>query len=118
MVASQRVTFVVSDIGTCLFLKLCGFVEEHRAEIRDVSETHLRLRWGGSWLRQLCCEAGSRPPLEMLICFSSSDEGTVHAQKTRVEVVVRDGGVFTPQERFESAARRVIWQLRNHLLVG
>ena len=62
MVASRTENYVVSNLGSCLFLKLCGFVEESRAEIRDVSETRLKLRLGGSWLWQLLGTVIWQPP--------------------------------------------------------
>jgi hypothetical protein len=90
MVASRTETFLVSDIGNCLMLKLCGFVEECRAEIRDVSENHLRLRLGGSWFQQLLGDGTLGHPLELEI-------------------------LFVPVE--SETATRPLARLRNHLMV-
>ena len=117
MIASRTETYLVSDIGNCLMLKLCGFIEEYRAEIRDVSENHLRLRLGGSWLQRLLGDGRLGHPLEMEILFVPVETESATRPLARVEVLVRDARLLSPADRFETAARRVLWQLRNHLMV-
>lgn len=117
MPSSRTDTYLVSDIGTCLMLKLCGFVEQYRAEIRDVSENHLHLRLGGSWLQRLLRGHAWGDPLELEILFVPVESETDTRPLARVQVVVRNGHYFSSPDRFEVAAHRVLWQLRNHLMV-
>lgn len=105
--------FLVSDVGSCLFLKLCGFVESQRAEIRDVSENHLQLRIGGSSLLSLL--AASDCPVDLEIRFSVAEEASRNPQ-ARIAVTIRDKRWLGSEERFEMAARRVLWQLKYHLM--
>lgn len=117
MVASRTDTYLVSDIGTCLILKLCGFVEQYRAEIRDVSENHLQLRLGGSWLQRLLGDGSLGHPLDLEILFVPAGEESASRPLARVQIVVKDARFLSHSDRFEAAARRVLWQLRNHLMV-
>ena len=114
--------FLVSDVGGCLFLKLCGFVESQRAEIRDVSENHLQLRIGGSSLLSLL--AASACPVDLEIRFTAA-EVTAHVSgaggasrnpQARIAVTIRDKRWLGSEDRFEMAARRVLWQLKYHLM--
>ena len=117
MLTSRTDTYLVSDIGTCLMLKLCGFVEQYRAEIRDVSENHLHLRLGGSWLQRLLGDSSQGHPLELEILFIPVESETDTRPLARVQIVVRNAHFLSPPDRFEVAAHRVLWQLRNHLMV-
>jgi sarcosine oxidase gamma subunit len=105
--------FLVSDVGGCLFLKLCGFVESQRAEIRDVSENHLQLRIGGSSLLSLL--AASACPVDLEIRFTAAAEASRNPQ-ARIEVTIWDKRWLGSEDRFEMAARRVLWQLKYHLM--
>lgn len=113
---SRTDTFLVTDIGTCLLLKLCGFVEEYRAEIREISENHLSLRLCGSWVQRLWSVSPLHYPLDLEILFVPSEMETDSRPQSRVEIVVRDARFLTNTDRFEAATRRVLWQLRSHLL--
>jgi len=117
MVASQTETFVVSDIGTCLLLKLCGFVEAQRAVIRDVSENHLRLRLGSHWIEQLLGAKASGHPLDLEILFAPLESIDDSRRQARVQIVVRDALYYSRPERFEAAAKRILWHFRSHLMV-
>ena len=117
MVASRTETYVVSNLGSCLFLKLCGFVEESRAEIRDVSETRLKLRLGGSWLRRMLGTGTKQYPLDLEILFEQVAEEQDHRPQACVHVVVHDAHLISHQSRFDVAARQVLWQLRSYLMV-
>lgn len=113
MATIRTETFLVSDVGGCLFLKLCGFVDAQRAEIRDVSENHLRLRIGGPWLTSwLKVDAY---PVDLEISFAAADEPARNPQ-SRIDVTIRDSRWLGSADRFDSAARRVLWQLKYHLM--
>ena len=118
MAARRTETYVVSNLGSCLFLKLCGFVEESRAEIRDVSETRLQLRLGGSWLGRLLGTGTREYPLDLEIIFETAEEESHERPQARVRVVVQDARLISQADRFEAAARRVLWQLRSCLMVS
>ena len=113
MAAIRTDAFLASDVGGCLFLKLCGFVEAQQAEIRDVSESHLQLRIGGNWLRSLLIPTAC--PVDLEIRFSHTEEASPNRQ-AQIEVTIRDSRWLGSAERFESAARRVLWQLKYHLM--
>ena len=117
MSTSHTETYLVSDIGTCLFLKLCGFVEAHHAKIRDVSENHLRLRFGGSWWEQLLDASLAEPALDLEILFVSAETHSENHPQAWIQVIVRDRRLIPRPDRFEAAARRVLFQLRSHLMV-
>ena len=107
-------SFVVSDIGNCLLLKLCGFVDEQRAVIEDVCENRLRLNIGGSPLRALLSSKAC--PLDLEIRFRPTEPG--QNPESEVEVTIRDLRWRGQTSRFEAAARRVLCQLKSHLMAS
>lgn len=118
MVASRTETYVVSNIESCLVLKLCGFVYESQAEIRDVGENRLKLRVGRSWLEQLMGSGPPGHPLDIDIQIASvNDTADSSRPKAKVEIVVRDRRGFFQPDRFDSATQNLLWQLRGHLMV-
>ncbi len=117
MLTSRTETYLVSDIGTCLMLKLCGFIEQYRADIRDVDENHLHLRLGGSWFQQLLGRNSLGYPLDLELLFVPVESATDTRPLVRVQVVVQNARLISSPDRFEVAAHRVLWQLRNHLMV-
>ena len=117
MVASRSETFVVTNIGTCLLLKLSGFVEAQRAVIRDVSENHLRLRLGSTWMEQLWGTNRFGHPLDLEILFAPISNTDESRPQVRVQIVVRDADYFSQPARFEMAASRILWHFRSHLMV-
>ncbi len=118
MVARRTETYVVSNIGSCLILKLCGFVHELQAEIRDVDENRLKLRVGRSWLKQLIGSGSPGRPLDVDIQFAPLEESVDSSRpQAKVEIVVLDRGGFLQPDRFETATQRLLWKLRGHLMV-
>lgn len=118
MVASRTETYVVSNIGSCLILKLYGFVHELQAEIRDVEVNRLQLRVGRSWLKQLLGSGSPGHPLDVDIQIATLDEtADTSRPQAQVEIVVRDRRGFFQSDRFDTATQRLLWQLRGHLMV-
>lgn len=117
MVAQRTDRYLVSNLGTCLWLKLCGFVTEHQAEIRDVSEQHLRLRLGGTWLQRLLGTASPAYPLDLEIRITPTESEVESRSEAQLQIVIRDASLISHVSDFEAASRRVLWQLRNHMLV-
>lgn len=111
---TRRNSFVVSDIGNCLLLKLCGFVDEQQAVIEDVSENRLSLNIGGSPLRALLSSQAC--PLDLEIRLRPTEPG--HNPQSEVEVTIRDLRWRGQTSHFEAAARRVLCQLKYHLMAG
>lgn len=107
-------SFVVSDIGNCLFLKLCGFVDAQQAVLRDVSENRVHLNLGGSPIRSLLSPDAC--PLDLEIRFRPSDPG--QNPQSEVVVTIRDRRWRGHTHRFENAARRVLGQLKSHLMAN
>ena len=105
-------TFVVEDIRECLILKLGGFVQDQKATVRDVSENHLSLQVGGSWLGALLSEESC--PLDLEIRLRPAEAS--HNPQAEVEVIIRDRRMIRQPNRFEIAARRVMWNLKRHLM--
>ena len=104
--------FSVSAIGGCLFLKLCGFVDAQKARIRDVSESHLELRIGSrlaGWL------GSGNYPVDLEIRFQHIKEESRNPQ-SRIEVTLRDRLWWRSAERFDESARRILWDLKSHLM--
>ncbi len=104
--------FLVTDIGDCLVLKLSGFVQDQKATVEDVSENHLHLRVGGSWLRSLLSQADYPLDLEIQIHPAQGDQNP----QSEVEVLIRDRRGDGQTSHFEVAARRIIWNLKHHLM--
>jgi|GEM_PF-2831375 len=107
-------SFLVEDIRECLILKLEGFVRDQKAKVCDVSENHLSLQLGGSWLSSLFSEESC--PLDLEIRFRPAE--ATHNPQAEVEVVIRDRRMFRQPNRFEIAARRVMWHLKKHLMAN
>lgn len=112
--STRRDSFVVSDIGNCLLLKLCGFVDEQRAVIEDVSENRLQLNIGGSPLRALLSSQAC--PLGLEIRLRPTEPG--QNPQSEVEVTIRDLRWRGQTSRFEAAARRVLCHLKYHLMAS
>jgi sarcosine oxidase gamma subunit len=107
-------SFVVSDIGNCLILKLCGFVDEQQGSVEDVSENYLHLKLGGSQMQSLL--SASACPLDLEIRLRPVE--SVQNPQSEVEVTIRDRRWVKQTSRFEAAARRVLCQLQYHLMAS
>ena len=107
-------SFLVEDIRECLILKLNGFVQDQKATVRDVSENHLSLQVGGTWLSSLL--SGESCPLDLEIRFRPA--AATHNPQAEVEVIIRDRRLIRQPNRFEIAARRVMWHLKRHLMAN
>ena len=105
-------SFIIPDIRKCLVLKLDGFVQEHKAKVVSVSEDSLRLQVGGSWLGSILSKTSC--PLDLEIRFRPAE--TAHNPHSEVEVIIHDRRFRRETSRFEAAARRVILQLKEHLM--
>lgn len=111
---TRKDSFVVSDVGDCLLLKLCGFVDEQKAVIEDVCENRLTLNMGGSPLRALLSSQAC--PLELEIQLRPTEPG--QNPQSEVEVTIRDLRWRGQTSRFEAAARRVLCELKYHLMAS
>lgn len=116
--ATRGNTFLVEDIRQCLVLKLGGFVQEQKATVCDVGTDHVRLKVGKSWLGGLFSETSC--PLELEIRFRSSPSQSEAGRnpQAEVEVVIHDRRMIRRTNRFETAARRVMRELKHHLMAN
>lgn len=110
----RRNSFRVSDLGNCLFMKLCGFVDAEHAVVRDVSEDRLQLQVGGSSFRSLL--SATACPLDLEIRLRPVEGNGL--PESEVEVTIRDRRWRKQANLFETAARRVLFQLQNHLMAN
>lgn len=117
--------FASLNLGTTLTLKLLGFIEAKHAEILDVEEGLLLLQIGDSglsrWLRS------SHPlPMRIRLTFSELDGSTINpdvdwhpgSRYSQVDVAIHPLGRGWTQERFQEQSRRLLWDLRAHLVAS
>lgn len=114
-----------TNLGTLLLLKTCGFVEEYRGRIIEVTENHLRVRIGGTGLQRLF----SRFPLEKAVEVDLQIHHEVNSalsedERTRlpgigcsqIDVTIRPGTRSWKQADFQNYSRRMLWALRKHFV--
>lgn len=110
-------SYQVSNIGTCLFLKLCGFIDEVRASILNVDEEHLFLKVRPSRWPVWTGEGNGFPHMDIEIRISPVGAAGWRYPQAQIDVIVRDKSWFSNPARFEAASRRLLWKLRGHLMV-
>lgn len=110
----RRMSFRASNIGNCLFMKLCGFIDAERARVQDVSENHLHLQMGGSRLRSLISKEIN--PLDLEIQLRPVESGSL--PESEVLVTIRDRRWRQRPLLFETAARRAMLHLQDHLMAN
>ena len=110
----RRKSFRASNIGNCLFLKLCGFIDSEQARVQDVSENHLHLQLGGSQLRSLISQENNPLDLEIQLSPVESESNP----ESEVQVTIRDRRWRQRPFLFETAARRAILHLQDHLMAN
>ena len=86
-------------------------MQDQKATVRDVTENSLRLQIGGTRLGSLLSRESC--PLELEIRFRSAE--ATHNPQAQVEVIITDRRMIRQTNRFEIAARRVMWHLKQHL---
>lgn len=109
---------IVSDVGGTLLLKLCGFVLDQAAEIRDVSEHRLTVRLGRSWFGRLMWGDQHPHRLDIAIEFAAIPMTDRRHTCSRVRIEIRDAQWGAGTVPFDEAVRRVMWKLRSALLVA
>jgi hypothetical protein len=107
-------SFRASNIGNCLFIKLCGFIDAEQAHVQDVSENHLHLQMGGSRLRSLISTKIN--PLDLEIQLRPVENDSL--PESEVEVTIRDRRWRQRPFLFETAARRAMLHLQDHLMAN
>lgn len=114
-----------TNLGTLLLLKTCGFVEEYRGRIIEVTENRLRVRIGGSALQRLF----SRFPLEKAVEVDLQIHHEVTTNLTeedrsrlpgiacsQVDITIRPGTRSWTKADFQTYSRRMLWTLRKHFV--
>ncbi len=118
-----RETLVTCNVGSTLFLKLCGFIEDCEARILDVDVDHLRVRVGRTWVERWWHGLRGHSPLEVRIAIRPVDQTVADWQRTNAGAAVLDVHVCPlgprwTQETFDECARRAVHKLRLHLMAS
>lgn len=114
-----------SSLGSLLFLKTCGFVQDHHARILDVTESSLRVRIGGTWLERFLYTGLSHKPIEVELTISREPVNTLtDEEKMRlpgiacslIDVVITPSSRGWQRSEFEQFSRKLLWVLRQHFV--
>ena len=115
---------VTSNIAGTLMIKLCGFVEDQRAQIIDVSEAQLKLRIGYTLFERFWHGISGHGPLQITLDICDGAEESLpewqqaQARHSTVHVRVEPTGRNWRQDRFEEAANHVLHRLRLYLMTA
>jgi hypothetical protein len=107
-------------IGGMLLQKLLGFIEDERAEILSVSESHVTLRLGQPLLQRLR-GVDRRRPIEVRIQFADPGENLADwrrtgARRSAVTVILRPMSRGYSTRDFHRRADSILHQLRFHFV--
>jgi len=116
--------FVSMSVGTLLVLKACGFIEDQKARILDVSETSLRVRTGREWYESYLPRKGSQKPLEIALSIrplEAMDQFSRHASHPEdrycvIEARILAGSRSWSREEFTLESKRMLWALRSYFM--
>ncbi|RLS52758.1 MAG: hypothetical protein DWH91_15895 [Planctomycetota bacterium] len=108
---------VVSNAGSTLLLKLYGFIQDQAAEVRDVTENRLTLRFGRTWLGRILFGDRHAYRMEMSIDLSPLPEANRYHRCSQVHVEIRDAHLIQKPDLFDEAVRQMMWRLRAALMV-
>ncbi len=113
--------FITCSLDNLLMYKLCGFIEDERAEILNVSEKEVRLLLGRHWLTRLMIGDERRRPLEVRLVFSEPGDDlpvwkSAHARRSVVDVTVRPLSATFGTKEFHRRAASVLQKLRLHFV--
>lgn len=113
--------FVTCTLSNLLMYKLCGFIQDERAEILDVSENHVRLLLGRPWLSRVWNGGERRRPLEVRLDFSEPSGNLAkwqeaHAERAVVDVTIRPRCVSFRKRDFHRRAYSILRNLRLHFV--
>ena len=114
-----RETLVAGDAAGTLFLKLCGFIDEHHAVVRNVWDDGVALRLSrarGIFPRSIDLELRIRPAHEATDC-KLEDWKRSHARRAVVQIRLRPSGWFWSSAAFQEEVRQTMWKLRTHLFL-
>ncbi len=113
--------FITCSLDNLMMFKLCGFIEDERAEIIDVSDKEVRLLLGRHWLTRLMNSRERRRPIEVRLMFSDPGDDlpvwkSAHAQRSVVDVSIRPLSLTIPTADFHRRAASVLNKLRLHFV--
>ena len=114
-------TLLAGDTGGTLFLKLCGFIDEHRAIVRNVWDDGVALRLSrsrGMFPRNLDMELRIRPTTDETDCdLHLEDWQRSHSRRALVDIRLRPSGWCWGRAAFQEEVRKTMWLLRWHLFL-
>jgi len=113
--------FVACKTGGMLLTKLLGFIEDERAEVLGISESHVTLRLGRPWLKRLSERSERRRPIELTIRFAEPGEDLskwkqANARRSVVDVLMRPLSRRYSTRDFHRRAEGILHNLRLHFV--
>ncbi len=115
--------FFTANLGCLLFLKSCGFVEDHAAKILDVTENRLKVRVGHTWLERLFFRCSKDRPVDVTLQINRSDEVALSEEEklrlpgiecSRIDVTIVPASRTWKESEFQQFSRKILWSLRHH----
>lgn len=106
-----------ASIGNTLLLKLCGFIHDQNARLVAVDEHHVEMHIGrpSPWLAWIDRSPRFRLRLDINEAESDAAIGSAH-REARVEVTL--DSLNPPSIETTSAAWKLLWRLRSHLMAS
>lgn len=124
-ISEIRDRFCTTNVGGTLLLKVCSFLENHRAQILDVEVDRLRVRVGHSRLQRLFYHCPNVKPAEIsLVIFRDQVDGLDEDVRFRlpgrscsqIDVTISPQSKSWRPEEFRQFARRLMWSMRAHFV--
>ncbi len=124
--SAPRRRVVKSDFVTCkeggmLLLKMIGFIEEQRAEVREVSDHHIVLQIGRPWYSRWWRGGERRRPVRVRLDFADPGEDlpawqNSTARRSVVNVDIRPMALSFGSRDFHRRAQGLLRNLRLHFV--
>lgn len=124
-IATVQERIFTTNLGTLLYLKACGFVEEYRGKILEVAEDRLKVRIGGNWLERILSRRPIQKPVDVTLEIKSQVDETLSAEElaklpsmacAQVDITIEPKSPVWSAVDFESYSRRMLWAMRKHFI--
>ena len=124
-IAPVQERIFTTNLGTLLFLKACGFVEEYRGKILEVAEDHLEVRIGGTLLERLFSRFPQEKAVEVILHIQHEVPETVSSEEvsslpgiacSQIDVTIKPGTKSWNESDFQRYSRRMLWSLSKHFI--
>ncbi len=117
--------FFTANLGSLLFLKSCGFVEDHTAKILEVTEDTLKVRLGHTWLERLFYQCSNDRPVDVTLRIKGNDLAELSEEEklrlpgidcSRIDVTIVPRSRTWKESDFRQFSRKILWSLRHHFV--